>query len=77
MEEKKKGLVNWSQKWDCREGQNLAGRWRSGEKGIMPHSVHLMDQDVELFYQKESIQIGGETKTERLSPMCILLIQGK
>eukprot|EP00957_Ditylum_brightwellii_P061316 4653718-Ditylum_brightwellii.AAC.1 len=63
-EEVKKGLVNGSQKWDCREWQNLAERWRIGRKGIMAHNVHLMDQNVERFYQIESIQIGGDTKTE-------------
>eukprot|EP00957_Ditylum_brightwellii_P163833 12472192-Ditylum_brightwellii.AAC.1 len=59
-----KGLVSWSQTWDCREGQNLAGKWRIGEKRIMARGVHSMDQDVELFYQKESMKVGGETKAE-------------
>eukprot|EP00957_Ditylum_brightwellii_P147899 11261735-Ditylum_brightwellii.AAC.1 len=55
----------------------LAERWRIGKKGIMSHSVHSTDQDVERFYQIESMQIGGETKTERFFPICLLLIQGK
>eukprot|EP00957_Ditylum_brightwellii_P026097 1972798-Ditylum_brightwellii.AAC.1 len=30
----------------------------------MARNIHPMDQEVELFYQKESMQIGGETKMD-------------